>query len=146
MPLVWEGEKFLSELEKRTYQRLERASIFLENQIIMKLGRAQPPGPPGGPPHMLSGELARSITHQMMDATTSRVGVEAISPANIYALIHELGGDIFPRKAKALRFKTADGQWHTVKHVRMPMRPYLRPTLDENMEEITKLIAGPGTD
>jgi phage gpG-like protein len=41
-----------------------------------------------------------------------------------YALIHQLGGEIEPRSAKALRFKSG-GKWWTVKKVTMPARPYL---------------------
>ncbi|KKN39096.1 hypothetical protein LCGC14_0746920 [marine sediment metagenome] len=46
-----------------------------------------------------------------------------------YALIHELGGRIVPKKAKVLRFKV-DGQWRSAKEVTIPARPYLRPAAD----------------
>jgi len=141
MPLIWKGAEYLEGLEKRTYNRLQTASGFLANQIKLKLSMGQPPGPAGGPPHVLSGMLRNSIDYQMVDGETSRVGVQ-VGPANKYALIHELGGDIFPKRAKALRFKTADGKWHTVKHVRIPSRPYLRPALDENFQQLEKIIAG----
>jgi phage gpG-like protein len=47
-----------------------------------------------------------------------------------YALIHELGGVIVPVRAKALRFKLADGSFRIVKSVTIPPRPYLRPAAD----------------
>jgi HK97 gp10 family phage protein len=56
----------------------------------------------------------------------------------IYAKIHEFGGVIVPRHAKALRFKV-DGQWIITKKVTIPARPYLRPALD-HMDEIKQAI------
>ncbi|MCF7949739.1 MAG: hypothetical protein K9L57_10265 [Spirochaetaceae bacterium] len=47
-----------------------------------------------------------------------------------YAAIHELGGDIYPKKAKALRFKIGD-QWVITKHVKMPKRPFIKPGVEE---------------
>jgi hypothetical protein len=49
----------------------------------------------------------------------------------VYALIHELGGTIVPKVAKALKFKLADGSFRIVKSVTIPPRPYLRPAADE---------------
>ena len=47
----------------------------------------------------------------------------------VYALIHELGGKIVPKKAPALRFQVG-GQWVTTQEVNIPARPYLRPAAD----------------
>lgn len=47
-----------------------------------------------------------------------------------YALIHELGGVIVPKKAKALAIPQADGSVRLVKKVTIPARPYLRPAAD----------------
>ena len=66
----------------------------------------------------------------------------------IYARIHELGGIIRVKKAKYLRFKTPDGSWHAVKKVRIPPRPYLKPSLiatkgkirDEVLKSVGELI------
>ena len=41
-----------------------------------------------------------------------------------YGRIHQLGGVIRPKKAKALRFQIG-GEWVMVKKVTMPKRPYL---------------------
>ncbi|KKK78934.1 hypothetical protein LCGC14_2838550, partial [marine sediment metagenome] len=43
-----------------------------------------------------------------------------------YALIHEFGGRIVPKKGKHLKFQV-DGQWRSVEEVNIPARPYLRP-------------------
>lgn len=47
-----------------------------------------------------------------------------------YALIHELGGVIVPKKAKALAIPQKDGSVRFVKKVTIPARPYLRPAAD----------------
>lgn len=47
-----------------------------------------------------------------------------------YALIHELGGTIVPKVAKALAIPQADGSVRFVKSVTIPARPYLRPAAD----------------
>ena len=47
-----------------------------------------------------------------------------------YALIHELGGTITAKKAKALAIPVADGV-RFVKSVNIPARPYLRPAGDQ---------------
>ena len=47
-----------------------------------------------------------------------------------YALIHELGGVIVPRTARALAIPLDDGSVRFVKSVRVPPRPYLRPAAD----------------
>jgi phage gpG-like protein len=41
-----------------------------------------------------------------------------------YAAIHQFGGVIVPKNAKALRFKLPSGQWVTVKKVVIPPRPF----------------------
>ena len=57
-----------------------------------------------------------------------------------YALIHELGGVIVPRKAKALVFEI-DGEVVRVKKVTIPARPYLRPAADAEYPELPRRIA-----
>lgn len=42
-----------------------------------------------------------------------------------YAAIHQFGGVIKPRQAKALRFRLANGGFVTTKSVTIPARPYL---------------------
>lgn len=48
----------------------------------------------------------------------------------VYALIHELGGWIHAKAAKALAFQVPDGSWRFVQAVFIPARPYLRPAAD----------------
>lgn len=49
----------------------------------------------------------------------------------IYGLIHELGGTIVPKVAKALKIPMPDGSFRFVKSVTIPARPYLRPAADK---------------
>jgi hypothetical protein len=49
----------------------------------------------------------------------------------VYALIHELGGTIVPKVAKALKIPMPDGSFRFVKSVTIPPRPYLRPAADK---------------
>lgn len=48
----------------------------------------------------------------------------------VYALIHELGGIIRPKRAKALAIPQEGGGVILVKSVTIPARPYLRPAAD----------------
>ena len=43
----------------------------------------------------------------------------------IYALIHQLGGEIRPKNKSALFFRLPDGSGRSVKKVTIPARPYL---------------------
>lgn len=63
------------------------------------------------------------------------------SPLAVYARIQELGGVIHATNAPALHFQTDDGQWHTVKAVTIPARPYLRPAADEFQNDIFNSVA-----
>ncbi len=58
----------------------------------------------------------------------------------VYAAIHEFGGVIHAKKAPALVFKTADGQWHRVTSVTIPPRPYLRPAWDKKINAAVKEV------
>jgi hypothetical protein len=57
-----------------------------------------------------------------------------------YALIHELGGVIKAKTAKALKFRGADGTFVQVQSVTMPKRPYLRPAADAEYPKLADRI------
>jgi phage virion morphogenesis protein len=57
----------------------------------------------------------------------------------IYAAIHQFGGTIRARNAKALRFALAGGGFATVKSVTLPARPFLGLSTDD-IGDITRLI------
>lgn len=82
----------------------------------------------GSPPAWVSGSLARSII------ATPAIGVGAwasatIGPTIIYGRIQELGGKITAKGGKKLAWQGTDGM-HFAKSVKLPARPYLRPTTE----------------
>lgn len=89
----------------------------------------------GHPEHLEgdSGRLRQSIISEV-DGRLARVGSNVI-----YARIHELGGTIVAKTARALRFQV-DGEWVVARRVTIPARPYLRPALAESRSEITRVF------
>lgn len=57
-----------------------------------------------------------------------------------YARIHEKGGVIVPKNAKALAIPQPDGSVRFVKRVTIPKRPYLRPAADAKYPELPKNV------
>lgn len=85
-----------------------------------------------------TGRLRASITSTVLvhgNRVTGRIGSNVV-----YARIHELGGIIKPRNAKALRFNIPGVGWRTVKSVTIPARPYLRPAITGNIREIGDIL------
>jgi hypothetical protein len=84
--------------------------------------------PPGQPPALVTGTLRRSIR-----VTPAAGGPErwtsSVRPTVVYARIQEKGGDIYPVRAKMLRF-AVDGQARFAKHVHLPARPYMAPAAE----------------
>jgi len=66
-----------------------------------------------------TGRLQQSITWAA-DRKSVSVGSNAI-----YAAIHQFGGEIKPKKAKALKFTLPDGTFIQTGKVTMPARPFL---------------------
>ena len=90
------------------------------------------PSPPGQPPALVTGTLRRSVrvdpAHGLVVATAR------VAPHTVYARIQELGGGIYPVRAKFLRW-TEDGVTHYSKHVRLPARPYMAPAVRETIAD-----------
>ncbi|MFZ5747899.1 MAG: phage morphogenesis protein [Pseudomonadota bacterium] len=57
-----------------------------------------------------------------------------------YARIHELGGTITPKTAKALAIPLPDGGVAFAASVTIPARPYLRPSADTNYPSLPDRI------
>lgn len=74
-----------------------------------------------------SGALYRSIDY------AASWGSVKVGSALVYARIHQQGGKIEPKSAKALAFKIG-GQFRMVKSVTMPARPYLGLSSDNRSE------------
>ncbi|WP_300156809.1 phage virion morphogenesis protein [Solidesulfovibrio sp.] len=76
----------------------------------------------GGQTLVDTGALQSGIVYE---ASANRVEIGPSGPSLKYARIHQEGGEIRPKTAKALFFRGADGQARTVKVVRIPARPYM---------------------
>ncbi|QAZ66767.1 phage virion morphogenesis protein [Solidesulfovibrio carbinolicus] len=76
----------------------------------------------GGQTLVDTGALMNGIVHE---AAADQVTVGPSGPSLKYARIHQEGGEIRPKSAKALFFRGADGQARTVQVVRIPARPYM---------------------
>jgi len=63
-----------------------------------------------------------------------------IGPTVVYGRIHELGGIIRPIKAKMLSWVNEAGQRVFANAVHIPARPYMRPAVDDHMDEIKQAV------
>lgn len=80
-----------------------------------------------------SGDLARSVGYKLR-------GNRVVIGSNLrYARIHEYGGVIRPKRAKALVFKTDSG-WVTTGKVTIPERPFLRPALRDGKRGLLAIV------
>jgi HK97 gp10 family phage protein len=94
-----------------------------------------------------TGRLRRSIRARAQG--TGMDAVAAVGSTVEYAAIHEFGGKtaprtILPRRAKALRFGVGGRTVfaRSVNHPgsRIPEKPYMRPSLEENRAAIERLV------
>lgn len=130
-----EDKNNIPELLKSLPQEKERilrlAGAFLEGRVKETIQRGRPDWPPLKPstvkrkgsdkPLIDTGKLLNSITHKVEDDTV-KVGV--FGEYCIVAAVQEFGTNRAGRN----------------RNVVIPARPYLRPTFDENKEEIERLI------
>jgi phage gpG-like protein len=82
------------------------------------------PSPPGTPPARRTGTLARSVRPEPATLTGAGKAASSVAPHTVYARIQQLGGDIYPVRAKILHWKDKGGS-HWAKHVHLPARPYM---------------------
>lgn len=110
----WYGDKIIKEMEDEEIRRLTKAAMFLENEIKKKLGQKCPPhSNPGDYPALESGELRRSITHEVdKKELRARVGTN-----KIYGKYLEEGT------------------------TRMDPRPFIKNTLADNRGAITDILS-----
>lgn len=86
------------------------------------------PAKPGEPPSLVTGTLRRSA-HVVNASAGSEQATADVKMGTVYARIQEKGGVIKAKRAPYLRFEYPAGQWHRVKQVTIPARPYMAPTL-----------------
>lgn len=123
-----------------TVRQLERgmtlAMFAVEATAIKKLSIGQPirrsksgrivglnPSVPPNPPHVLTGRLRQSITHEVTASPTAVVG--RVGTNVVYARRLELG------------FVGTDAAG---RNINQAARPYLRPSLEENRLNIVRLL------
>lgn len=89
-----------------------------------------------------TGELQRSITSRIEEDGGDLVGV-VFTPLE-YAPYVEFGTGLFAeeggRQDVPWNYQDDEGKWHSTSG--MPPRPYLRPALEENREEIVRILNG----
>lgn len=90
-----------------------------------------------------TGRLRRSV-HYEKDFSAGKA-IAIVGTDVIYARIHEYGGTIVPKSAKALRFQIGNN-WITCKSVNMPERSFLRSALRELAPEIETTLKNAVTD
>ena len=109
--------------EEKVKQALTKACLIVERSAKQK-------APKG------NGDLRRSITHKVEDL----VG-EVYTPLE-YAPYVEYGTGLFAenggRTDVPWSYKDEEGNWHTTSG--MQPQPYMRPALDENTEEIKRIL------
>lgn len=92
------------------------------------------PGSTGG-----SG-LGGSIFVEVVERFSTAVKVH-IGPSVVYGRIQELGGIIRPVLKKMLSWTNVNGERIFAFAVHLPARPYLRPAMDEHLDDIRKAIS-----
>jgi hypothetical protein len=146
----WMGRR----IRQRAHLLCERHARLAEQFIVqVKLRRPGPsvrrggrPGPsPGGRDepvlHRDHGALAQSIQVEPArevgnDEIVAEVGLRS---GLVYGLIHEVGGTIVPKRAKALRFYYAPaGRWVITQRVQMPPRPFVQPAARRQRPEFER--------
>ena len=86
------------------------------------------------------GALANSIQIYISKATRTEAEAE-IGPTVIYGRIQELGGIITAIRAKMLSWVSDTGERIFAHLVQIPARPYLRPAVDEHIEDIEAAVS-----
>ena len=100
---------------------------------------------PIGPSHGgdAPGDLRRSIQSQGPARLGQGRYAARTGPTTRYGRIRELGGHIYPVRAKALRWQDGTG-WHTAGHVYQKPHPYLKPAVSAT--RFRKIMARAWTD
>lgn len=85
-----------------------------------------------------TGMLESSVFVTVM--TNEEGAASYISPNTDYAAIHEFGGEITPKNAKALSWIGDDGERVFASRVVIPARPYIAPAIESSGEEIVDIM------
>jgi hypothetical protein len=102
---------------------------------VVRSMRGPSPSPAGTPPARRTGTLARSVRPEPAKAAGAGRATSSVAPHTVYARIQQLGGHVYPVRAKALRWKARTfgplrqgekrSNWVYATHVYLPPRPYM---------------------
>lgn len=126
----------LGAIPARLHMALLRRFNVLANEVMMRVRQKLS----GEVLNVQTGALRRSIQRKIEDSGSTITAIVYQSGDVKYGKIHEFGGDIYPTKAEYLRFQTKDGSWVMTKHVHIPARPYMIPTLTEMEPHIVESL------
>lgn len=110
---------------------VRKAMFFAEGETKASFGKP-------GFPMVRSGHLRRSIQSGIVEKNRDTI-TGAVWSNLIYARIQELGGVVLPKKGPFMRFKIG-GRWVTSYGYRIPPRPYLKPSVENNIDKIKEII------
>ena len=125
-------DKLLTKLENlktvSVEQAVNEACILVENDAKRRAPKD-------------TGELVLSITHEIEETSENRT-TGAVGTNLEYAPYVEFGTGIFSSLGNGRQdrwsYKDAKGEWHST--IGQQPQPYLHPALDDNREEVKKLI------
>jgi len=108
-----------------------RQALYAAGSVVQRLAMGN-----------LSGRRLRARSNRLRSSVVTEVrGDEVAIGSNVvYARIHELGGEIVPRTAPALVFRTEDGAFHRVQRVSMPARHWLSAALEESWGKVREVF------
>ncbi len=134
-PLDWNSEKIVRAVKGVVSKRMKTAMLVLQGEVQRKISRGQPvvrsgkslrgldPSKPGTPPKVVTSRLRTSINHNVRaegDSIVGRVGTNVP-----YARRLEKG------------FFGTDSRG---RNINQAARPYLLPTLIENLSRLTRIL------
>lgn len=116
-------------------QAMKKACLLVERSAKMNV------------PKGMTGELGRSIT-STVDVNGSEVIGTVYTPLE-YAPYVEYGTGLFAeagdgRKDVPWHYQDDQGEWHSTSG--QPPRPFMRPALNENREQIIRILEGANND
>lgn len=134
------------DISKKGMERLRKMPDLMVPAVFKGMRKAMLLAEAASKRDYLSGQALRVRTGRLRGSITSAVDIKGdtvlgrIGTNVIYARIHELGGIIMPKTAKALRFQVAPGEWRTAQKVVMPARPFLRPAIMDRLEDMSRAV------
>jgi phage gpG-like protein len=137
-------DNFATNFNGNLEKGLQMAGRLLEGQMKKRLKKGR-----GGGVHQElrsdSGRLKGSITVDPQSGAKKTAGgfQVKIGPNTVYAAIHEFGGNIKVTPKMRMFLGRSKGWWlkKSTEFIKMPARPYVAPTLSENMDNVARVIS-----